>query len=64
MVHSLISKIANHFVIERLLPMLYPRQLGVGVQGGAEATVFAARAFINSPCLALVFFDNFHPVMS
>jgi len=55
----LVSKIASHFAIERLLPKLSPRQLGVGVQGLREAIVHAARAFINSssPCHALFKLD-------
>ena len=42
-----------------MLPELLPRQLGVGVRGGAEAIVHAARAFVSStwPCHALVKLD-------
>jgi hypothetical protein len=42
----LCSKIACAAVTERLIPILSPRQLGVGVKGGGEAIVHAARGFL------------------
>lgn len=55
----LASKIVCRWAADRLLPDLAPRQLGVGVRGGAEAIVHAARAFVSSasPCHALVKLD-------
>jgi len=41
------------------MPLLFPRQLGEGVQGGAECVVHAARAYLDSksPWHALVKLD-------
>ena len=55
----LASKMANKWASSCLLSKLAPRQLGVGVRGGAEAIVHAARAFVasSSPYHALVKLD-------
>ena len=55
----LASKIVNRWATDRLSSKLAPRQLGVGVRGGAEAIVHAARAFVesSSPFHALVKLD-------
>jgi len=53
------SKVANRWATERMVPLLAPRQLGVGVRGGAEAIVHAARSYISSasPYHAIVKLD-------
>jgi len=55
----LTSKVSNRWVSERLLPVLTPRQLGVGVRGRAERIVHAARTYLasSSPWHALVKLD-------
>jgi len=55
----LTSKIANRWATERVLPILGPRQLGVGVRGGAEAVVHAVRSYVSSasPYHAIVKLD-------
>jgi len=44
----LAAKIANKTAVSRCSSFLAPHQLGVGVQGGCEALVHAARSFISS----------------
>jgi len=44
----LVSKIANRWGSARMSPILAPRQLGVGIRGGVEAGIHAARAFFDS----------------
>jgi hypothetical protein len=44
----LVSKCANCYAIARIVPELGPRQLGVGVAGGCEAAVHAARRYLES----------------
>jgi len=46
--HRLVSKVANKWGSVRMVADLVPRQLGVGVRGGAEAGVHATRAFLDS----------------
>jgi len=55
----LASKVANRWATTELHSTLAPHQLGVGVRGGAEAIVHAARAFVASasPFHALVKLD-------
>jgi len=36
--HRLVSKIANRWGSARMASVLAPRQLGVGIRGGADAT--------------------------
>jgi len=42
----LASKVVNRWATTELLSTLAPYQLGVGVRGGAEAIVHAARTFV------------------
>ena len=44
----LVAKVANRVVVERCVPLLAPCQVGVGVWGGSEAAVHAARAYLES----------------
>ena len=44
----LASQCANSYAIRVTKPIFSPRQVGVGVPGGAEASVHAARRFIGS----------------
>ena len=44
----LVAKIANRVAVNKCSHYLTPRQLGVGVKGGCEAVVHAARAFLIS----------------
>ena len=44
----LVAKCANTYASALINTYLSPRQLGVGVKGGAEAAVHAARRFIDS----------------
>jgi len=55
----LASKVANRWATECSMPLLFPRQLGVGVQGGAECVVHAVRAYLDSKSIwhALVKLD-------
>ena len=43
----LVAKVAAHFVLDDMISLLAPRQLGFGVKGGAEAAVHAARSYLN-----------------
>ena len=43
----LAAKCANSHVIEDRSKILQPRQVGVGVGGGAEAAIHAARRYIS-----------------
>ena len=43
----LVAKVAIHFVLDDVTNLLAPRQLGVGVKGGAEAAVHAARSYLR-----------------
>ena len=45
---SLEAKCANNRVIAKRSKALQPQQLGVGVSGGAEAAVHAARRFVSN----------------
>jgi hypothetical protein len=51
------AKIVNSVATERLAPLLAPVQLGVGVKGGMEAAVHAARLYLQemslSPCAVI-----------
>jgi len=51
----LISKLACAFAIPIISPLLSPLQLGVGIAGGSEGAVHAARRFVNSMGLNKVF---------
>src|SRR6218665_508189 len=42
----LASKGANSSAVSKMIPYLSPRQLGVGITGGAEAAVHASRGFL------------------
>ena len=42
----LVSKVANFHAVQICSPILAPRQLGVGINGGAEALAHAARRFL------------------
>jgi len=55
----LASKIGNRLATERVLLILGPRQLGVGVRGGAEAGVHAVHSLVASgfPYHAIVKLD-------
>lgn len=44
----LVAKIASRSVMEEMADLLSPRQLGYGIQGGAEAAADAARFFSSS----------------
>ena len=44
----LAAKVACRRVVKDMALLLSPRQLGVGVQGGVEATIHAAREYISS----------------
>lgn len=44
----LVAKCANSFASDALANYLAPRQLGVGVRGGAEAAAHAARKFLQA----------------
>ena len=44
----LVAKIAGKMVRSEMADLLSPRQLGFGVQGGAEAAVHAARTYLSS----------------
>jgi len=63
----LISKVASRWGSAWMSPLLAPRQLGVGVSGGAEAMVHATSTFLlsSSPWQAVVkldFIDAFNTV--
>jgi len=49
----LVSKVANCSATTELLSTLAPHQLGVGVRGGTEAIVHAARRFGEPPSFFL-----------
>ena len=55
----LVSKVACTKAVEKCRPILAPRQLGVGVRGGAEAVAHAARRYLAemSPDQVLVKLD-------
>src|SRR6218665_1151010 len=42
----LASKGANSYAVPKMIPYVSPRQLGVGITGGAEAAVHASRRFL------------------
>ena len=44
----LASKLANSKALDLCSSLLAPRQLGVGVKGGAEALAHAARIFLSN----------------
>jgi len=58
----LASKVANLWATVEFLSTLAPHQLGLGVRGGAEPIVHAARAFVASASIfhALVKLDFMH----
>ena len=41
------AKVANTHAIQQCSSLLSPRQLGVGVRGGCEAAVYAARSYLE-----------------
>jgi len=43
----LVAKVANRSAVGRCASFLGPRQLGVGVKGGCEAAVHAARSYLE-----------------
>ena len=45
--HRLVAKVATFLVVGDMASLLSPRQLGYGVQGGAEAAVHAARCYMG-----------------
>ena len=47
-IKRLAAKCANNHVIKRRREALQPQQLGVGVPGGAEAAVHAARRLVGN----------------
>ena len=51
----LVSKVANSLLMESCVPILAPRQLGVGVKSGAEALVHAARRFLGGMSAGQIF---------
>jgi len=51
------SKVAVSVVAPACAPALSPLQLGVGVRGGAEASVHAARRFVNSKSRGCAFVE-------
>ena len=44
----LASKCANAYGAARMVPLLGPRQLGVGIPGGCEAAIHSARRYLQS----------------
>jgi len=58
--HRLPSKVENRWATECSMSLLFPRHLGVRVQGGAECVVHAARAYLDSksPWHALAKLDD------
>ena len=44
----LVSKCANGSAVARMVSLLSPRQLGVGIAGGCEAAIHAARRYLES----------------
>ena len=58
----LVSKVANAHAVQSCASILAPRQLGVGIKGGAEALAHAARRFLSEMCpgqvLAKLDFSN------
>ena len=45
---KLVAKVACHSVSDRCAAVLKPRQLGVGVKGGAEALVHGSRRYLDN----------------
>src|SRR5882757_3036669 len=43
----LVAKVANTHAVQQRASFLSPRQLGVGVRGGCEAAVHAARSYLE-----------------
>ena len=43
----LVSKVANFHAVQSCASILAPRQLGVGIKGGAEALAHAARRYLS-----------------
>jgi len=43
----LVAKASNRWAISKCLDILMPHQLGAGVDGGAEAVIHAAKAFLG-----------------
>ena len=46
--HRVVAKVASFLVVGDMASLLSPRQLGYGVQGGAEAAVHAARCYLSN----------------